>query len=218
MMTVSDLGELMNEHQLKVAQAAAERIATYSRAKDESRVEAFRVAEDALEEIGFILLDVGKEGKTKGGLYHWQRGLWHRLALANSLYYFSANVYIPRKTKKNFVRQGGIKESYWQDGYEFNHYLVGPDQIVARTNIVGTEVQDAIEAMARTEFTKADIFKKPAINFREGISAAVQKRLGFDPLPAPQDRRDIIPEWFDKGLVAGKKIPLSTAAQKAAAE
>ena len=102
-----------------------------------------------------------QEQKIRGGLYKWQRDLWHGTATLNFCRYW-------------YIR--GLKA-----GAKYEHQLLGSKVNVLSATLMAEYLQDTVERLARN-WVQANrpgqsIFIKEAIAFREGAAARISNRL-----------------------------------------
>jgi hypothetical protein len=127
-------------------------------------------ARELLEAYNLDLAHVNKETNSfaprdkqnlRGGLYSWQRDLWHQTAQLNFCKYW-------------FIR--GL-----QAGSSYEHELLGSKVNVISTTIMAQYLQDAVERLAR-DWVKEhrpgkSIFIKEAIAYREGVASRLVTRM-----------------------------------------
>lgn len=128
-------------------------------AKAQDLLAAYQLDMSALE-----LADGKKHGrreekKLKGGLYQWQRDLWHNVAQLNFCLYW-------------FIR--GLRK-----GTNYQHRLIGRTSNVVGTKLMAEYLEQAIERIARDHYDNnpSRYFSKAGIAFREGMSARICQRL-----------------------------------------
>lgn len=127
-------------------------------------------ARELLEAYNLDMAIVGKKTNThaprdkqtlKGGLYKWQRELWHWTAELNFCRYY-------------FYR--GITK-----GSSYEHQLIGSKANVIGTTIMAEYLQDTIERMAQDWVRKnrpgKSVFIKEAIAYREGMASRITDRM-----------------------------------------
>jgi hypothetical protein len=127
-------------------------------------------ARELLEAYNLDLAHVNKETNSfaprdkqnlRGGLYSWQRDLWHQTAQLNFCKYW-------------FIK--GLKA-----GQQYEHELLGSKVNVISTTIMAQYLQDAVERLAR-DWVKENrpgnsIFIKEAIAYREGVTSRLVSRM-----------------------------------------
>lgn len=166
-------------------------------AKNPNQAEAASAAAKAQQLLEAYNLDLatveekagGKSKRTdekmKGGLYHYQRGLYRAVAELNFCLYFCLQEWDSEKKRPLFI--AGSK--YWGEkrrrsgstkgGYVFRHRLVGKTVNVRSTQVMAEYLEQTIERLTRERLNGegSQFFTKWAISFREGIAATVIEKL-----------------------------------------
>lgn len=105
--------------------------------------------------------NVGKRSDTRlgGGLYQWQRTLWHSVSELHFCMYW----YI-KGTRK---------------GQKYEHRILGRQENVLGCKLMAEYLQQAIERLARERVGNdgSQFFTKASISFREGCAARITARL-----------------------------------------
>lgn len=127
-------------------------------------------ARELLEAYNLDLAHINKNSHTfaardkqvlRGGLYQWQRDLWHMTAQLNFCKYW----YIRGTTK----------------GSNYEHELLGSKVNVISTTVMAQYLQDTVERLARDWMRDnrpgLSIFTKEAIAYREGVASRLTTRM-----------------------------------------
>jgi len=127
-------------------------------------------ARELLEAHNLDMAHIGKEGggyaprdkqRMNGGLYNWQRDIWHMTAQLNFCKYWYYK---------------GTKA-----GSKYEHELLGSKANVISTRIMADYLQGTIERLAREWVAynrpNASVFIKEAIAYREGIASRLITRM-----------------------------------------
>lgn len=134
--------------------------------KAQELLEAHNLTQAAVEAATGKLSGKRAEEAQAGGMYEYQRRLWHQVAELNFC------LYVP------------YKERYWSDKYEryayrHKHKLVGRVENVAAAQALGGYLQEVMSrlCMERLHGQASQFFSRWAISFREGVTSEVCWRL-----------------------------------------
>lgn len=128
-------------------------------AKAQDLLAAYQLDMSALEATDGKKHGRREEKKLKGGLYKWQRDIWHNVAQLNFCLYW-------------FIR--GLRK-----GQSYQHRLIGRTSNVVGTKIMAEYLEQAIERIARERYENdpARYFSKAGIAYREGMADRICARL-----------------------------------------
>lgn len=111
--------------------------------------------------------------KKAGGLYQWQRSLWEAVAKLNFCMYWPLKEW--DETKENqYERKRGNPGV--MGGWTFRHRVLGRHSNVVSTQVMADYLEGAIERLTRARYSH-NIWAKEATSFREGMTAAITRRL-----------------------------------------
>lgn len=127
-------------------------------------------AQALLEAYNLDMAQIHKKSKTfakrddkrrGGGLYKWQRNLWHAVGVLNfcQYYYYKGNI----------------------PGTSYEHRLIGSQANVIGAELMGQYLEDTIERLAqqwvRMNRPGKSVFIREAIAYREGMASRITNRL-----------------------------------------
>lgn len=153
--------------------------------KNPNQNEAAAAASKAQEILDRLNLDMsvleqGGSEKVKrsdqrmdGGLYQWQRNLWHSIAKLHFCYYWCQYNWDREKVVRD-RRWGGTKKG----GYRFQHRLVGRTVNVVAVKNMAEYLQQTIERIVREHVgDPRNYFTNYAHSFREGMADSIVRRI-----------------------------------------
>ena len=121
--------------------------------------------------------------KHSGGLYQFQRDLWHAVADLNFCMYWNLYVYDREKVSKYYIRKYGAEYAckYHRGGYRFEHRIVGRQVNIAATVAMARYLEATIERLVRDRLPNnpSDWYSEWAHNYREGIADEIRRKI-FD--------------------------------------
>lgn len=121
--------------------------------------------------------------KHSGGLYQFQRQLWHAVADLNFCMYFNLYTYDPDKVSKYWIRKCGGKQNAidWGHGggYRFEHRLVGRVVNIAGTVAMCQYIEQTIDRLVRERLPNnpSDWWGSWAVAYREGMADEVRTKI-----------------------------------------
>lgn len=158
-------------------------------AKNASPEEAASASAKAQELLALYNLDVDSVGKTgasadqrreqkviKGGMYTYQRSLWHQIAKLNFCKYWTIEHCFMRPIRRR--HWSGEMRTVEVNGKEFRHTLVGKRINVKATMMMAEYLMSAIERLVKDRYPQnSQRFLSEAIAYREGMADELYWRL-----------------------------------------
>lgn len=145
--------------------------ATAAMSKAQALMEAYAIDQSTVERAS------GKDGKREeaknaGGLYQYQRDLWHWVAELNFCVYWTQREYYDKR-----VTRDGY--TYNRRSYRFVHRIVGRTVNVATTKIMAEYLEGTIERLTRERLDGdgTQFFTRWAVSYREGMAARICQKL-----------------------------------------
>jgi hypothetical protein len=116
--------------------------------------------------------------KLKGGLYHFQRDLWHYVASLNFCMYWNQYRFDKDKVNRYQTRRQGFKV---MGGYVFQHRVVGRVVNVIATRTMAEYLEQTIERLTKDRLMDVNTRRENAHQFQEALwgECAVQYRTGI---------------------------------------
>lgn len=115
--------------------------------------------------------------KMAGGLYHYQRDLWHAIATLNFCLYWNQYSYDPDKVSKYFKRTGRGSS---RGGFRFQHRVVGRKVNVIATRNMASYLEDTITRLVRAKLGEgqgSNLYSAWAVSYRTGIAEEVISKI-----------------------------------------
>jgi hypothetical protein len=115
--------------------------------------------------------------KMAGGLYQYQRNLWHAIAQLNFCMYSNQYVYDADKVSAYWRRKGVTGK---KGGYRFQHRLIGRKVNVISTRNMADYLEKTIDRLVRQRLGDnqgSNMYSKWAVNFREGVADEIRNKI-----------------------------------------
>lgn len=136
-------------------------------AKAQELLLAYNLEQSHVGKAGASSDSIREQQKIKGGMYKYQRYLWHAICKLNFCHYFTTEVAVKRTYSGR---------TFW--GKEFQHVVIGRRINVKASLMMADYLQGAIERLVAERYPQnSQRFMREAIAFREGAADNIYWRL-----------------------------------------